>query len=950
MTELQNELLKDSVIEKDYIIMDGQTYYINASIYDDCYNEGNFIGTFVMKRLEFEYAETVDFKQKEFKFYKSFKVGDGWQSIDYGTFIVQSVEQSDTGETVKVTAYDYALKFAQPYETELDYSSGNITLWQVFEEILGKLQITTDLESFTNSDFIVDSNQFVEGYSYGNVMAQIAGISGNFAHIYKDKLCLIFTNNTGIVIEKGQYSEFEDKRDAHPITIVVIEDGVVEGENIVRRWEEGIELYGENYFKITGNLFAYTQAKRQQLIDALFEKIKGFYYSSMKLTNCLFPELKCGDKVQIRAKDGTLVDSIVLRWQNSDYSHTLEAPSIIKATVKYETPRTAEQIARRTEIRVDKQENEVKALSSNVETIEKELVLNKTTEEGKEFYLTDSADSNCKSVEIFGESIQDGTPTPDTPVEIESVSGKNEFDINGTIYNGNDTTHTVDGTILNVSGTNWCGQRIEVQPNTDYVISAKTHTGRILIFDKPIAYSIETFDIAETSQVFNTGNNDAINILFYSGGTEATFEDIQLEKGSEPTFYVPYNHIGFKSVGNNKFKAQGLSTPSSNTDFWNVAPNSTIYTQKENGWANLRQSNLTTSNTYYNIAMKSGALDLKPNTQYTYIVEFANVTKNNNTDIISRLALVQDGGGVFTYSKSIPLRQIESGVTLKYLFTTINDLSSVSLFYSYLNLYNNSIDFDVRFTIVEGDYTNTDIDYEPYKESITTIPLLHDMRSLPNGTRDTIYYKDGKWYDEQRVGQKILTGNENISIYTYNGTNGIQVTDFFNENLMRASGMCNYSSKVGQYYSSNAIWCGVNTKHMFWIAILDLLGLSTVAEFKTWLSSHNVEIIYELAKPIITEITDPEMINALENIRTFKNITHITADAPSMLTYYTNSTIVQEMVTKSEFTITNEQINAEVRKKVGENEIIAKINLSAEEAQIDADKVSLKRKNNRLDI
>ena len=378
MTELQNELLKDSVIEKDYIIMDGETYYINASIYDDCYNEGNFIGTFVMKRIEFEYAETVDFKQKEFKFYKSFKVGDGWQSIDYGTFIVQAVEQNDTGETVKVTAYDYALKFAQTYQTELDYASGSITLWQVFEEILNKVQVETDVLDFTNASFIVDSNQFVEGYSYGNVIAQIAGISGNFAHIYNDKLCLIFTNDTGIVIEKGQYSEFEDKRDSHPITIVAIEDGTIEGENIVRRWEEGIEEYGENYFTVSGNLFAYTQDKRQQLIDALFDKIKGFYYSSMKLTNCLFPELKCGDKVQIRAKDGTLVDSIVLRWQNSDYSHTLEAPSIIKATVKYETPRTAEQIARRTEIRVDKQEVEITSVASKVE--ENTATLTQTTQ------------------------------------------------------------------------------------------------------------------------------------------------------------------------------------------------------------------------------------------------------------------------------------------------------------------------------------------------------------------------------------------------------------------------------------------------------------------------------------------------------------------------------------------------------------------------------------------
>ncbi len=45
---------------------------------------------------------------------------------------------------------------------------------------------------------------------------------------------------------------------------------------------------------------------------------------------------------------------------------------------------------------------------------------------------------------------------------------------------------------------------------------------------------------------------------------------------------------------------------------------------------------------------------------------------------------------------------------------------------------------------------------------------------------------------------------------------------------------------------------------------------------------------------------------------------------------------------------TAEGINSEVSKKVGENEIISKINQSAEETQIEANKISLKRKRNRF--
>lgn len=52
----------------------------------------------------------------------------------------------------------------------------------------------------------------------------------------------------------------------------------------------------------------------------------------------------------------------------------------------------------------------------------------------------------------------------------------------------------------------------------------------------------------------------------------------------------------------------------------------------------------------------------------------------------------------------------------------------------------------------------------------------------------------------------------------------------------------------------------------------------------------------------------------------------------------------QEMNTKIE--LTAQGINSEVSKKVGKDEIISKINQSAEEIQIDANKISLKRKRN----
>lgn len=380
-TDLKNALKKDSVVERDYIIITGTTdrIYLWFKYYDDCYKDGNIVQNFIMKRIEFDYTDNdIDFKKKEFKAYKEYKLEDGtFESICYGSFIVTDIEQSDTKESVKVTAYDYALKFANTYITDLDYASGNITLLDVLNECCTKCGVQTGLTSFANSDFIVDSNQFEDTAQFGNVISAIAGISGSFAKIINDQLCLVFTNNTDIVIDTNDYEEFEDKRDTHPITIIGLGISNIEGENVVQRWEDGITQYGENYMMINDNPFAYTQEKRQQLLPALFSKIKGFAYSAMTLKNCLYPYLECGDKVKVKNSAGELVDTIVLRVTSEDVQYTLEAPSETSATVTYKNQADALTIAKRTEIIVDKQNKTITSLAQQQDEHSQQLAQQK---------------------------------------------------------------------------------------------------------------------------------------------------------------------------------------------------------------------------------------------------------------------------------------------------------------------------------------------------------------------------------------------------------------------------------------------------------------------------------------------------------------------------------------------------------------------------------------------
>ena len=548
-----------SLTYKEFIIIDNKTIEIRGKLTATAFNDKNFIGTFNLKCLTFETENDVDYKEKEFEYYK--QVNN--EAFKIGTFITTEVEDSDTNEVVKVTAMDYGLKFATPYETSLDYDSGEITMQDVLDEILTNvnIQLSSESQTLRNGNFIVDSNQFVNSEVYGDVISAIAGINGMFAIITNDdKLKLLTTSSTvttktrkveqeveamqidysgntdvgnrqiyayyeidpqkdiivrvyyphlekeleidGIRYERTMhdfefqrigvygdyfrffafydfhadsedsrdfingdyiiskddfsltmpngikltsepdplaeaedglyvyinsscdlkydfkdeedyqkyvdlyfdgdesamderymprselqlsviqldseqyqedeviedYTELDDKRDTHAITIVELGMSQVQGVQVQARWEEGVAQYGEHYLIINDNPFAYTMEKRQELVGNILDQVKGLGYSSFESRFAFKPYLQRGDKIKFRNKAGQLIDSIVLKIDTDYENITLSAPSIADSTVDYVVADTEEKI-RRAEVIANQASGQVTIISNQVREI-----------------------------------------------------------------------------------------------------------------------------------------------------------------------------------------------------------------------------------------------------------------------------------------------------------------------------------------------------------------------------------------------------------------------------------------------------------------------------------------------------------------------------------------------------------------------------------------------------
>lgn len=363
-----------STTQADKIVLDNVEYPIQAVHYiDDTYLDGNIFGTAIARQLEFELDTSVDIEGKEFVYYTGIKVNNNIEWICLGNFICYEVEPNDTTTINNVHCMDYMLKTNIPYESTLNYSGENITLLQVIQEVCTNCGITLATTSFANNSFIVDSNQFNEGELCRQVIQAVAQISGCVAKIKSDnRLYLINPNNVNTVskvFNLNNYSEIDIKRNTQPINSVILQLKDVEGENVTMRDEASIAIYGENQLVINNNPFAYSQEKRELLITALFNAVKGFEYKAYEMDCQGLPYLETMDKVQIKDKEGNTFNSYLFRFEMTSpdgLKSTMQAPSIIKSEVDYENIAGAYDIARLTEVKVDKAMQVITALVQEV--------------------------------------------------------------------------------------------------------------------------------------------------------------------------------------------------------------------------------------------------------------------------------------------------------------------------------------------------------------------------------------------------------------------------------------------------------------------------------------------------------------------------------------------------------------------------------------------------------
>lgn len=240
---------------------------------------------------------------------------------------------------------------------------------------------------------------------------------------------------------------------------------------------------------------------------------------------------------------------------------------------------------------------------------------------------------------------------------------------------------------------------------------------------------------------------------------------------------------------------------------------------------------------------------IKPKTKYTiflygisFIEKFASATlKNTNSRNENAKAGFFNGTNkAVIETKDFPHPMNEN---VLYMYATLTESEQAEL-------------KNLKVMIVEGDYSSDDLPYEPHNYAETNLNFQR-MCSLPDGTCDT--YENG--VSTQRIGLYGFNGGNHENWTVAQCTIGNR---FIIDLPQIQKAMPSY---IGQETSINsALPLGRNgatyqTKNCYTIngnkLYVSLNGTETLEEFKEYLSNNEMQLLYKLETPIVSEVEKP---------------------------------------------------------------------------------------------
>lgn len=186
--------------------------------------------------------------------------------------------------------------------------------------------------------------------------------------------------------------------------------------------------------------------------------------------------------------------------------------------------------------------------------------------------------------------------------------------------------------------------------------------------------------------------------------------------------------------------------------------------------------------------------------------------------------------------------------------------------------------------ILKGTYT-TAPGYEQHQGKELPLDLGSIELCRIGDYQDYFYKESNKWYLHKEIGKVVLNGSE--SDWTRESYSEQYYYRLLTNIPNQSNGFSNYFTVIAYSAGLLSHTNSLRINNSYLDIVTDKSNTS-LDDFKTWLSTHNTIVYYELATPTDTEITDTTLISQLEAIYNAPlyeqtNITQTNNDLPMIL-------------------------------------------------------------------
>ena len=265
----------------------------------------------IMKQIEITVKNAVELKDKNVNFKYGIYVNNKFEYIDLGDFYIKDIDDDKGKKELVVTGYDKMIHFMKTFkqsDLQLTYPCTMLTLIQKMCEVCG---VELDSTDFFNADLQVDEDYFTaQELTYRDVLEKVAESTETTIFIKDNKLYLHkLADNPVEKLDASYLTGLTVKEKFGPVNALVLGRGDVE-DNVEAKDDTSIAENGRCEIRFDENEFV--EYKREQVIDEMFEQIKGLEYYAFEGSDVGVMWLEPCDLIEVEDTEESTYKTIYL--------------------------------------------------------------------------------------------------------------------------------------------------------------------------------------------------------------------------------------------------------------------------------------------------------------------------------------------------------------------------------------------------------------------------------------------------------------------------------------------------------------------------------------------------------------------------------------------------------------------------------------------------------------